>query len=47
MPVAVTPLAKSQGKRHASHAPASLQTKVSRSVPSPDHAPGDDETNFS
>ena len=35
------------GKRHASHAPASLQSKVSRSVPSPGHAPGDDETNFS
>jgi hypothetical protein len=38
---------ESQGKRHASHAPASLQSKVSRSVPSPGHAPGDDETNFS
>jgi hypothetical protein len=40
------PLAKA-GKRHASHAPVSLQGKVSHSVPSPDHAPGDDETNFS
>ncbi len=46
-PVSVMPLAKSQGKRHASHAPASLQWKVSRSVPSPGHAPGDDGMNFS
>ncbi len=36
----------SPGKRHASHAPASLQSEVSRSVPSPGHAPGDGETNF-
>jgi hypothetical protein len=38
---------RTRAKRHASHAPASLQSKVSRSVPSPGHAPGDDRTNFS
>jgi hypothetical protein len=41
------PLAERRGKRHASHAPAPLQSEVSRSVPSPDHAPGDDEAKFS
>jgi len=46
-PLSVMPLARRRGKRHASHAPASLQSEVSRSVPSPDHAPGDDQMNFS
>jgi hypothetical protein len=41
------PLAERRGKRHASRAPAALQSNVSRSVPSPGHTPGDDETNFS
>jgi hypothetical protein len=36
-----------KAKRHPSHTPVSLQPKVSPSVPSPGHAPGDDAKNFS
>ena len=36
-----------RGKRHASHAPVSLQSKVSRSVPASARSPGDDEIIFS